>query len=76
MIGYREYLVMLSEIPTNHLLDEKKFVNDGINYQPQLVQDFWTTNKYLYIIPFKNKTLEGRAIPTEAFFCLGGCKWK
>ena len=30
-----------SEIPNNHL-ECKKRVNNGINYQPQLVQDFWT----------------------------------
>ena len=35
-----------SEIPQNHRLDVQNLVNNGINYQPQLVSlpDFWTIN--------------------------------
>ena len=31
-----------------------EFVNHGINYQPQLVQDFWTINSITSIFPEKN----------------------
>ena len=33
-------ILLVEEIPNNHL------VNNGINYRPQLVQDFWTINSH------------------------------
>ena len=36
--------ILLMEEILHHLKDVKDRVNNGMNYQPQLVQDFWIIN--------------------------------